>query len=63
MNGRKMNFEEQYDLDRYETVTSSPWTEPYQMTAAAAEPMQDEQQPTHDALSDIYNRESLDEAE
>lgn len=40
---------------------TSPWTEPYQ--AASSQHQQecagfdsDDQQPTHDALSDIYNR-------
>lgn len=42
-----------------ETFPTSPWTEPFQASSAAHDqmPQQDDaQQPTHDALSDIYNR-------
>lgn len=53
-----------YDVDVTKTQPTSPWTEAYQN---APEQHQDEpaaprsfecdaQQPTHDALSDIYNR-------
>lgn len=42
---------------------TSPWTEPYQAASShrqqseqAASFDSDDQQPTHDALSDIYNR-------
>lgn len=46
---------------------TSPWTEPYQaaqsmpqeQSAAQAAFEQECQRPTHDALSDIYNRETL----
>jgi len=41
---------------------TSPWTEPYQCAPSQqAEPRafdSDDQRPTHDALSDIYNRAS-----
>ena len=41
---------------------TSPWTEPYQSAPAQYQQQEcagfdsDDQQPTHDALSDIYNR-------
>jgi hypothetical protein len=47
--------------------TTSPWTEPYQASSYAdayteasmwAANEREAQQPTHDALSDIYNRGS-----
>lgn len=44
------------------TCPTSPWTEPYQCAPSQqAEPRafdSDDQAPTHDALSDIYNRAS-----
>lgn len=41
---------------------TSPWTEPYQAASSHRQQQEcagfdsDDQQPTHDALSDIYNR-------
>jgi hypothetical protein len=40
---------------------TSPWTEPYQSAPSQQQPERaafdsDDQRPTHDALSDIYNR-------
>jgi hypothetical protein len=49
----------QYESNNMETYPTSPWTEAYQNASASQEQTQqddDAQQPTHDALSDIYNR-------
>lgn len=47
-----------HDHMQDQNCPTSPWTEAFQSSSAAHEEMQqdDAQQPTHDALSDIYNR-------
>jgi hypothetical protein len=53
----------QFEMDMSKPYPTSPWTEAYQNTPEHQdEPTtqrtfeSDAQQPTHDALSDIYNR-------
>ncbi len=58
----KQQDQQQFSSPAASQYPTSPWTEPYQCAPSQQEGHRafdsDDQRPTHDALSDIYNRAS-----